>query len=150
MTDIFLHQQLDAWTNEGGRGRPIPVPHTPLNILVIEDDAMIAMLYSELLTQIGHQVCGLARAENEAVAMARRLLPDVIIADLGLREGSGLGAMERIRHRRDVPHIFITGGDLQLRDARGAAGLLRKPFSEDQLVAAIARVTAEAGLDPEH
>ncbi len=46
-----------------------------LNVLIIEDNAMIAMLYEELLIQNGHHVCGTARTENEAVAMAEGLQP---------------------------------------------------------------------------
>lgn len=137
MTDAPFDGQLDRWINEGGACGRVNAACS-LNILVVEDDAMIAMLYAELLSQIGHQVCGIAGTENDAVSMAERLLPELIIADLGLREGSGMMAIRRILRDRMVPHLFVTGSAIHPGKTRDPAGMLRKPFSEDQLLAAIA------------
>lgn len=141
MTDAPFDGQLDRWINEGGACGPVNTARS-LNILVVEDDAMIAMLYAELLSQIGHQVCGIAGTENDAVSMAERLLPEMIIADLGLREGSGTMAVRRILRDRMVPHLFVTGSAIHPGRTRDPAGMLRKPFSEDQLLAAIALAIA--------
>ena len=54
---------------------------TPLRILVVEDDAMIAMLFTEMLEGMGHDVCGSVASEAEAVAAARSLAPDLMIVD---------------------------------------------------------------------
>ncbi|MCZ8183988.1 MAG: response regulator [Beijerinckiaceae bacterium] len=137
MTETPVDGQLDHWVNEGGASGPRQHARS-LNILIIEDDAMIAMLYSELLSQNGHHVCGIASTENDAVAMAERLLPELIIADLGLREGSGTMAIRRITRDRIVPHLFVTGSAIHPGKTRDPAGMLRKPFNEDQLLAAIA------------
>ncbi|MCZ8376576.1 MAG: response regulator [Beijerinckiaceae bacterium] len=141
MTDAPFDGQLDRWINEGGACSRVNTARS-LNILVVEDDAMIAMLYAELLSQIGHQVCGIAGTENDAVSMAERLLPEMIIADLGLREGSGTMAVRRILRDRMVPHLFVTGSAIHPGRTRDPAGMLRKPFSEDQLLAAIALAIA--------
>lgn len=131
-----MQMQLDRWTSEGGRDEARPGA-VPLNVLVIEDDAMIAMLYAEVLVQIGHQVCGLASTEDQAVLLAQRLLPDLIIADLGLREGSGMMAIRRILRDRNVPHLYVTGSDVHPGQTADPRFVLRKPFSEQQLVRAM-------------
>ncbi|MCZ8186332.1 MAG: response regulator [Beijerinckiaceae bacterium] len=136
MTDLPFDSQLDRWINEGGACGPVNAARS-LSVLVVEDDAMIAMLYAELISQIGHQVCGIAGTENDAVSMAGRLLPELIIADLGLREGGGTMAIRRILRDRMVPHLFVTGSAIHPGKTRDPAGMLRKPFSEDQLMAAI-------------
>lgn len=137
MIGIPESDPLDAWVNEGGS--PDASPPVPLlNVLIIEDDAMIAMLYSELIHQIGHQVCGTASTENEAVAMAGSLLPDLIITDLGLGQGSGRAAIQRILRSRDVPFLVVTGTGIEALPGADSARLLRKPFSEEQLIGAIA------------
>jgi DNA-binding response OmpR family regulator len=136
MIDTGLQTPLDRWTNEGGRDDAQP-GRAPLNVLVIEDDAMIAMLYAEVLVQIGHQVCGMASTEDQAVILAERLLPDLIIADLGLREGSGMMAIRRILRDRNVPHLYVTGSDVHPGLTADPCFMLRKPFSEQQLVEAM-------------
>jgi DNA-binding response OmpR family regulator len=66
-----------------------------LRVLVVEDDALIAMLLSELLAGMGHDVCATAASEAEAVIAAIRYDPDLMIVDAGLGRGSGVSAVER-------------------------------------------------------
>ena len=60
-----------------------------LRVLVVEDYALIAMLLSELLASMGHDVCATAASEAEAVIAAARYAPDLMIVDAGLGRGSG-------------------------------------------------------------
>jgi DNA-binding response OmpR family regulator len=55
-----------------------------LRVLVIEDDALIAMLLAELLAAMGHEVCATAYSEAEAVIAAARYDPDLMIVDATL------------------------------------------------------------------
>src|ERR1700719_4544619 len=55
-----------------------------LRVLVIEDDALIAMLLSELLAGMGHDVCATAATEADAVTAATRHRPDLMIVDARL------------------------------------------------------------------
>jgi two-component system, response regulator PdtaR len=48
----------------------------PLRVLVIEDDALIAMLLGEMLSDLGHRVCATAATPAEAIAAARKENPD--------------------------------------------------------------------------
>jgi CheY-like chemotaxis protein len=59
-----------------------------LRVLVIEDDALIALLLSELLAGMGHDVCATAATEAEAVRAATRYRPDLMIVDAGLGRGA--------------------------------------------------------------
>lgn len=90
-----------------------------LSILIAEDEAIIAMLLGEVLTGLGHTICASVATAGEAVTAAREHHPDLIIVDAGLRESSGVDAMETILAEGDVPHIFMSGNKAGvLRDAR--------------------------------
>jgi len=68
----------------------------PLNVLVVEDDAMIAELLAEVIADLGHVVCGIEATEEGAVAAAARCKPDLMIVDAQLGLGSGVDAVETI------------------------------------------------------
>ena len=68
----------------------------PLRVLVIEDDALIAMMLAEVLGDMGHEVCATAGTPAEAIAAARRENPDLVLSDVKLRNGSGIDAVEEI------------------------------------------------------
>jgi len=81
----------------------------PVRVLVIEDDALIAMLLSEMLAGMGHSVCATAATESEAVTAAAHYGPDLMIVDAGLGQGSGVSAVEKIQRARPIAHLFISG-----------------------------------------
>src|SRR3954454_11694704 len=80
-----------------------------LRVLVIEDDALIAMLLTEMLAGMGHDVCATAATEAEAVIAATRYGPDLMIVDAGLGRGSGVSAVEEILRAGPLAHVFISG-----------------------------------------
>ncbi len=110
----------------------------PLSILVIEDEAIIGMLLTEVLAGMGHQVIGVVGKEAEAVALAAEYKPDLLIVDAGLTSGSGLSAVDTILAARFVPHFFTTGNVLKVRLLKPDAIILEKPFHEVDLADAIA------------
>lgn len=107
---------------------------TALSVLVVEDDAMIGMLLSEMLEDMGCTVCAIATTEEDAIAEAARHKPGLMIVDQHLRQGNGISAMEKILLNGAVPCVFMSGApsvvhpDMQL---------LRKPFLEADLIRAI-------------
>ncbi len=103
---------------------------------VIEDDAMIAMLYAEVLVQIGHQVCGMASTEDQAVILAERLLRSHHRRSR-LREGSGMMAIRRSCGTENVPHLYVTGSDCSSGPDGRPVFHAAQPFSEQQLVEAM-------------
>ena len=108
-----------------------------VRVLVIEDDALIAMLLSEILAGMGHLVCATAATESDAVAAAAHCGPDLIIADAGLGKGSGVSAVEQICRAKPVAHVFISGDAERVRLRHPEAVVVRKPFRQAELARAI-------------
>lgn len=79
------------------------------NILIIEDEALIAMDLQSLVENLGHEVKGIARTRSEAVALAKNKDLGLILADIQLADGSsGLDAVNDLLNTFEVPVIFIT------------------------------------------
>jgi DNA-binding response OmpR family regulator len=108
-----------------------------LRVLVVEDDALIAMLLGELLAGMGHDVCATAATEAEAVIAAHRYGPDLMIVDAGLGRGSGVSAVEEICRAEPLAHVFISGDAERVRLRQPDAVVVRKPFREEELARAI-------------
>jgi two-component system, response regulator PdtaR len=112
-------------------------PMKALRVLVVEDDALIAGLLSELLAGMGHDVCATAATEAHAVAAATRHRPDLLIVDAALARGSGVSAVEEILRAGPVAHLFVSGDPGTVQALRPNAVVIRKPFRERELLSAI-------------
>ena len=117
-----------------------------LRVLVIEDNALIAMLLSEMLTGMGHFVCATAATESEAVLAAAHYGPDLMIVDAGLGQGSGVSAVEEILRVGPLAHVFVSGDAERVRLRKSDAIVVRKPFREAELARAIDLALAAASL----
>ncbi len=111
------------------------------SVLVIEDEAIIALDIVDIVRGIGHRVTGTARTHVEAVALAMEDPPDLILADIQLADkSSGIHAVNEILAQfPDIPVIFITAFPERLLtgDRPEPAFLITKPFTEDQLRSAV-------------
>jgi two-component system, response regulator PdtaR len=110
-----------------------------LRIMVVEDDALIGILLTEMLEEMGHSVCAVAYTETEAVAAALCCKPDLMLVDARLRHGSGLSAVTEILRFGYIPHIFVTGDTAEVQRLRPDAVIIDKPFREKDLTAGIRR-----------
>jgi CheY-like chemotaxis protein len=110
-----------------------------LRVLIIEDEAIIAMLLAEVLGGLGYEVCAIEATEAGAVTAALRCRPDLMIVDVRLGDGSGISAVGTILRTGPIPHIFVSGELSTIQAMRPDAVVLRKPFSETDLVRAIRR-----------
>ena len=110
-----------------------------VNVLVVEDDAMIAELLAEVVVELGHVVCAIEATEAGAVAAAARYKPDLMIVDVHLGRGSGLAAMETISRTGPVAHLFVSGNIAKVLAVRPSAVVLQKPYAEAALVNAMER-----------
>jgi CheY-like chemotaxis protein len=109
-------------------------------VLTVEDDPIVRADLRHLLEDAGFAVCADARDGVEAVVLARRHRPDVVLLDLGLPRIDGVEATRRIRRERDVPVVALTGRSRELVEqalAAGAASYVRKPFHEGELLDAL-------------
>jgi two-component system, response regulator PdtaR len=117
-----------------------------LRVLVIEDDALIAMLLTEMLAGMGHDVCATAATEAEAVIAATCYDPDLMIVDAGLGRGSGVSAVDEILRAGPLAHVFVSGDAERVRLSRSDAIVVRKPFRQAELARAIDLAVAAASL----
>lgn len=79
------------------------------DVLIIEDEPLIALDLQSLVENLGHSVLGIARTRREALALAQKKRPGVILADIQLADGSsGLDAVNDLLNSFEVPVIFIT------------------------------------------
>jgi CheY-like chemotaxis protein len=108
-----------------------------LRVLVMEDNALIGMLYADLLIEMGHTVCAIEATESGAVAAATLHKPDLLIVDGALGEGTGVSAVEKILRTGFVPHVFISGDAASIQAVRLGATALQKPFRDLDLARAI-------------
>lgn len=120
-----------------------------LQILVLEDDALIAMLLVETLAEMGHDVCGVEATETGAITAALRCRPDLIIADAQLRGGNGISAVDQILSNGYVPHLFVSGDIKKVMARKPGAVAIEKPFRESELGRAIQRALDAADNDHE-
>ena len=115
-----------------------------LKILIIEDEAIIGMLLSEVLIGMGHSVIAVVGTESSAIALAAEHLPDFLIVDAGLTMGNGISAVDNILTTHFIPHIFTTGDMLKVRLEKPDAIILEKPFHEAELAQAIGLALAQS------
>src|SRR5665213_1033819 len=110
-----------------------------LRVLVVEDDTMIGELVTEMLEEMGHEVCAIAATEADAVTSASQYRPDLMIVDarLGKGSGSGVSAVEEILRIGFVPHLFCSGNVAVIQLLRPGAVVLQKPFQIAELTRAI-------------
>lgn len=113
------------------------------SVLVIEDEAIIALDISSIVTDIGHRVTGIARTRAEATKLAAAQRPDLILADIQLADNSsGIDAVNDILAQfEDIPVIFITAFSERLLTGKRPepAFLITKPFTEEQLRSAVSQ-----------
>ena len=112
-------------------------------VMIIEDEAIISMDISAIVQEMGHKVTGIAATRSEAVELAKRARPDLILADIQLADrSSGIDAVNDILQLvPDVPVIFITAFPERLLtgDRPEPAFLITKPYAEEQVRSAVSQ-----------
>lgn len=106
------------------------------DVLIIEDEPLIAMDIEDLVGSMGHRVLGVARTQKEAVEMAQKCRPQIVLSDIQLADGSsGIDAVNDILREFDVPVIFITAFPERLLTGQRPepAFLITKPFSPEMV-----------------
>ncbi len=113
------------------------------DVLIIEDETFIAMDIEALVESLGHKVIGVARTHSEAVTLAHKKRPGLILADIQLADGSsGLDAVNELLGSFEVPVIFITAYPERFLTGQRPepAFLIAKPFQ----LAVVSAVASQA------
>src|SRR5512141_2743958 len=86
------------------------LPSKKAQILVVEDEYIIAENLRENLESLGYSVSDIASSAIEAIEKAEELQPDIVLMDIRLQgEMDGIQAAEQIWNRLQIPVIYITG-----------------------------------------
>lgn len=117
------------------------VPPLTTRVVIAEDEALIRLDLKEMLEEEGYSVVGEAGDGEEAVELARKHRPDLVILDVKMPKLDGISAAEKIAEESIAPVLMLTAfsqRDIveQGRDA-GAMAYLVKPFSKSDVVPAI-------------
>ena len=124
-----------------GAGREI-AQQVATDVLIIEDEPIIAIDLEHLVRSLGHEVIGIARTQTEAQAILRNRRPGLVLADIQLADGSsGIDAVNDLLQVVQVPVIFITAyPERLLTGARPEpVYLFAKPFRADTVKAVISQ-----------
>jgi CheY-like chemotaxis protein len=112
------------------------------DVLIIEDEPIIAMDLEALVEGLGHTVTDVARTRGEALKAVAKTRPGLVLADIQLADGSsGLDAVNDILQSFEVPVIFITAYPERLLTGSKPepAFLITKPFQTNTLKAVISQ-----------
>ncbi len=115
---------------------------TRAEVLIIEDEPIIAMDIETIVRDLGHSVTGVAVTRDEAVSQAMARRPGLVLADIQLADdSSGIDAVKDILSEFKVPVIFITAFPERLLTGERPEPtfLITKPFQRSTVKAAIAQ-----------
>ena len=115
---------------------------TLANVLIIEDEPIIAMDIETIVRDLGHNVTGVAVTRDEAITQARAHPPGLVLADIQLADdSSGIDAVKDILAEFSVPVIFITAFPERLLTGTRPEPtfLITKPFQRATVKAAISQ-----------
>lgn len=110
------------------------------HILLVDDDALMRRGLAFNLEQAGYQVTSAANAED-ALDIARRTPPDIVLLDIGLPGMDGLDALRHVKEEFGLPVIFLTARRRELDEIvgleLGADDYITKPFNVDVVLARV-------------
>jgi PAS domain S-box-containing protein len=114
----------------------------PLRILIVEDESLVARDIENMVTSLGYEVCGIVSTDEQALARADELRPNLILMDVIIKGTlDGIAVAERIWETQHVPVIYVTAysDEQTLKRAKftEAFGYVLKPFDERELKIAI-------------
>jgi len=121
------------------------------DVMIIEDEPIIAIDLEVLLESLGHKVTGVARTEKDAIHLAASKPPGLILADIQLADGSsGIDAVKNILQNVSVPVIFITAFPERLLTGESPEPtfLITKPFMPDMVKAVVSQALFFHGKTP--
>lgn len=155
---LVLKQSVDEVAEGVSRARAEIMAENRGRVLIIEDESIIAMHLQALVEDLGHTVTGVATTHAEALVLIAEDLPDLILADIRLADGSsGVEAVNEILLTHNLPVIFITAFPERLLSGEGAEPtyLITKPFLPETVTGTISQALffhrqqqASVGMEP--
>ena len=116
----------------------------PRKVLIVEDEALVAMLVEDALLDAGFDVMGPAATVAEAMALLEAAAPDAVVLDLNLA-GETSAPVADLLARRGIPYVIATGyGASGLPSGHQNAMVLAKPYDPAELTAMLGRICRQA------
>jgi len=111
----------------------------PLRVLIVEDEALLAMELEYLIEDAGHRVAGWATSSAEARELVDDVEADIAFVDVHLLDGAtGVDVATYIAETRRSMVVFLTANPKRLPDnLAGAVGVIAKPYTLNGLMAAL-------------
>lgn len=114
-------------------------------LLVVEDDSTFASIVRDLSREMGFQSIVAGTAE-EALELAKTIMPSAIVLDIGLPDQSGLSVLDRLKddvRTRHIPiHVVSAGDQTDTAYLLGAIGFATKPVTRDELIDVLQKLEA--------
>lgn len=126
-------------------------PATPKRILIVEDEALVALYTRELLEDAGYEVIGIAPTGLGALSMASVAPPDLALVDIRIPGGmDGIATAAELRAQHGTGVIFVSGTldapTLERIRPLAPNACLQKPVRPEDLLASVARATGSPSL----
>jgi len=112
------------------------------NILIVEDEPLIAEDISDLCQLNGYTVCGVAYRALEALELLKSIKPSLVLLDINLEDCmTGIDIAQRLKNQYAIPFIFLTSyadrKTLENAKSTNPMGYVVKPFNKEQLYSTI-------------
>jgi len=134
MTTCLVREPTTRAAGKPARGPTL----SGLRVLLVEDEAMVAMMIEDMLSDLGCQVIGPASRVSRALDLLEHDGIDAAVLDVNLGGEAVFPVADRLA-AAGVPFVFSTGYGTAGLDARHAARpVLQKPYSRERLAAALA------------
>jgi len=121
----------------------------PLQVMIVEDEMLLALDLEDMLVKAGHIIAGQASHMLQALSLAEQLggRIDVAIMDVNLARGSnGIETAAALRKRWNIPSLFVSGNlderTRQLAQQWHPLGFVGKPYSERELLSSLSTLFA--------
>lgn len=113
-----------------------------IKILIVEDEAIVAMEIEHRLTMLGYDICDVSSSGEKAIILAEEHKPDLVLMDIKLKGNmNGLIAARIIKEKYNIPSVFVTANSdqntIKQIDELLHFEYLFKPIEEDKLKVAI-------------
>jgi DNA-binding response OmpR family regulator len=111
----------------------------PLKVLIVEDEALLAMELETLVEESGHTVVGWAASSQEALKMIDEIEADIAFVDIHLTDGpTGVDVANYIQDKQFSKVIFMTANPKRIpENFAGAVGVIAKPYTLNGLLASL-------------
>jgi DNA-binding response OmpR family regulator len=111
----------------------------PLRVLIVEDEALLAMELEGIVEDAGHSVAGWATSSTEAKRLVDEVEADVAFVDMNLTDGAtGMDVAAYIRDCKASMVVFLTANPKRIdEDFAGAVGVIGKPYTVNGLLSAL-------------